>query len=101
MSNPANMSKYQDDPEVMAVVQKLMAKMGGAGADMGAMFGGGGHGGGHGHSHGGGGHDHDGGCCGGHDSGHSDGHGDGHGGGHGGSTSMPESAGGASVEEID
>lgn len=43
MSNPANMAKYQNDPEIMALVQKLMAKMGGAGGgmpDMSAMFGG-------------------------------------------------------------
>jgi suppressor of tumorigenicity protein 13 len=47
MSNPANMAKYQDDPDVMELVQKLMGKMGGMGfnpeemmAGMGGMGGG-------------------------------------------------------------
>jgi suppressor of tumorigenicity protein 13 len=32
MSNPANMSKYQSDPEMMGLMQKLMSKMGGGAA---------------------------------------------------------------------
>merc|ERR1712194_640999 len=43
MTNPGAMGKYADDPEVMGLVKKLMAKMGGAGGgmpDMSAMFGG-------------------------------------------------------------
>jgi suppressor of tumorigenicity protein 13 len=31
MSNPANMAKYQSDPEIMGLFQKMMGKMGGAG----------------------------------------------------------------------
>lgn len=42
MTNPAAMGKYQDDPEVMGLMQKIMGKMGGMGGmgGMGNMFGG-------------------------------------------------------------
>merc|ERR1719329_288083 len=41
MSNPANMAKYQSDPEVMALINKVMGKMGGGGmGGMGGMGGG-------------------------------------------------------------
>mmetsp|Transcript_25079 Transcript_25079/g.58218 ORF Transcript_25079/g.58218 Transcript_25079/m.58218 type:complete len:411 (+) Transcript_25079:130-1362(+) len=39
MSNPGNIGKYQSDPEIMALIQKVMGKMGGMGG-MGGMFGG-------------------------------------------------------------
>merc|ERR1719188_846171 len=35
MSNPANMSKYQSDPEIMGLFQKMMGKMGGMGGGAG------------------------------------------------------------------
>lgn len=45
MSNPANISKYRDDPEIMALLQKMAGTMGGMGGmgggmpDMGGMGG--------------------------------------------------------------
>jgi len=38
MSNPSSVGKYQDDPDVMALVQKLMGKMGGMGMDLDEMM---------------------------------------------------------------
>lgn len=38
MSNPAAMSKYQNDPEIMAVFQKMMSKVGAPGAEGGAQM---------------------------------------------------------------
>ena len=37
MSNPANMSKYSDNPKVMALLAKLSGKMGGMGGGMPGM----------------------------------------------------------------
>merc|ERR1712136_669147 len=39
MSNPANAAKYQDDPEVMKVMSKIMSMGGGAGGMPGGMGG--------------------------------------------------------------
>merc|ERR1719387_1872674 len=39
MSNPGNISKYQSDPEIMALMQKVMKSMGGSMGGMGGMGG--------------------------------------------------------------
>merc|ERR1719320_630807 len=39
MKNPANISKYQNDPEIMGVISRLAAKMQGAGGMPGGMGG--------------------------------------------------------------
>ena len=40
ISNPQNISKYSSDPEVMAALEKVMKKFGGAGGGAGGMPGG-------------------------------------------------------------
>mmetsp|Transcript_141454 Transcript_141454/g.451755 ORF Transcript_141454/g.451755 Transcript_141454/m.451755 type:complete len:112 (+) Transcript_141454:1-336(+) len=40
MSNPGNIGKYQGDPEIMALMQKVMKSFGGAGGMPGGMGGG-------------------------------------------------------------
>merc|ERR1719436_587816 len=39
MSNPGNIGKYQDDPEIMGLMQKVMGKFGGMGGMGGGMGG--------------------------------------------------------------